>query len=163
MNFKNKIVLDVGSSSGGFSDFALQHVATKVIAVDSGSNQLHFKLRQDKRLELHEKTDIRNFATTQKIDLILIDVSFVSLRQILPSVLRFCGPKTQIVAMVKPQFETVDSMKNSGIVKNEHIRRAILKKFELWVKKDFVIKGKADSQVSGSKGNLERFYLLARL
>jgi 23S rRNA (cytidine1920-2'-O)/16S rRNA (cytidine1409-2'-O)-methyltransferase len=88
LNFKNKVVLDVGSSTGGFTDFALRNGASKVIAVDVGTDQLHPKLRIDERVELHEKTDIRDFRTEQKIDTVVIDVSFISLREILPSVVK---------------------------------------------------------------------------
>lgn len=163
LDFKDKVVLDVGSSTGGFTDYALQHSAQKVIAVDVGTNQLHLSLRTDIRIELHEKTDIRDFTTTDPIDLVLADVSFISLREILPSIKLFCSDETQIVAMVKPQFEAgQSSLKHKGVIKNERMRRDILQDFEQWVKKDFIIVDKADSQVSGSKGNQERFYLLRK-
>src|SRR5882724_9882209 len=100
LDFSGKLVLDVGSSTGGFTDYALQHGAAKVIAVDVGTQQLHPSLRTHSRVELHEQTDIRNFKTQQTIDLIVIDVSFISLRLILPNVKPFCDDKTQVVAMV---------------------------------------------------------------
>lgn len=159
LDFNGKVVLDVGSSTGGFTDFALQHGAKKVIAVDVGTNQLHPKLRRDERVELHEQTDIRNFSTKQNIDVVVIDVSFISLREVLPAVQRI-APRALIVAMVKPQFESGANLKNKGVIKNEKVRREILKDFELWVKDLFVIINKSDSKVSGTKGNLERFYLL---
>ena len=161
LNFKNKVVLDVGSSTGGFTDFALQHGAKKVIAVDVGTNQLHPSLRQDLRIELHEQTDIRNFRPqTSSLDIVLIDVSFISLRKILPSIAKIIGSNTYVLAMVKPQFESGDSFKHKGIIKNDHIRRDTLKSFENWVQNLFKIVDKADSNVTGSKGNRERFYLL---
>lgn len=161
LNFKNKVVLDVGSSTGGFTDFALQHGAKKVIAVDVGTNQLHPSLRQDLRIELHEQTDIRNFRPqTSSLDIVLIDVSFISLRKILPSITKIIGSNTYVLAMVKPQFESGDSFKHKGIIKNDHIRRDTLKSFENWVQNLFKIVDKADSNVTGSKGNRERFYLL---
>jgi 23S rRNA (cytidine1920-2'-O)/16S rRNA (cytidine1409-2'-O)-methyltransferase len=86
LDWKGKTVLDVGSSTGGFTQYALQHGARKVLAVDVGTNQLHPSLRDDERIELHEKTDIRDFKTTQQIDIVVGDVSFISLREILPSV-----------------------------------------------------------------------------
>ncbi len=166
INFKNKIVLDVGSSTGGFSDYALKHGAKKVVAVDVGTNQMHPNLRSDKRIELHEQTDIRNFVKdqNQKIDIVVIDVSFISLTKILPAVISICQTQTLILAMVKPQFEaTQNNQKSRGIIKNEHIRREIFKEFEIWVQKLFKILGKADSSVSGEKGNKERFYLIKAL
>jgi 23S rRNA (cytidine1920-2'-O)/16S rRNA (cytidine1409-2'-O)-methyltransferase len=163
LDFRAKVVLDVGSSTGGFTDFALQHGARKVIAVDVGSNQLHASLRNDPRIELHEKTDIRDFITDQTIDLVVADVSFISLREILPSMAQLANKQTQIIAMVKPQFEAGQSnLKHKGVVKNDRMRRDILKDFENWVRQQFVIIDKADSKVSGAHGNLERFYLLAK-
>lgn len=161
LNFTSKTVLDVGSSTGGFTDYALQHGAKKVIAVDVGTDQLHPDLRGDERIELHEKTDIRDFKTDQKIDLVLADVSFISLREILPSVTKLCNPETRLAVMVKPQFEAGRSgLKHKGVIKNDKMRRDILKAFEDWAKQRFIILDKADSDVAGSKGNRERFYLL---
>jgi 23S rRNA (cytidine1920-2'-O)/16S rRNA (cytidine1409-2'-O)-methyltransferase len=95
---------------------------------------------------------------------VVADVSFISLREILPSVAKLCSAQTDIVAMVKPQFEAGQSnLKHKGVIKNDKMRRDILKDFETWVKQQFVIVDKADSDVSGSKGNLERFYLLRKL
>lgn len=159
VDFSGKTVLDVGSSTGGFTDYALQHGAKKVIAVDVGTDQLHARLRGDERIELHEKTDIRNFSTDQLIDIVVIDVSFISLREILPSVTRI-APHAQIVAMVKPQFEAGREQVNKGIIKNDSVRRLILRDFEQWAKQFYLIVDKRDSEVAGSKGNRERFYLM---
>lgn len=159
VTFTGKIVLDVGSSTGGFTDYALQHGAKKVIAVDVGTDQLHPNLRGDERIDLHEKTDIRDFDTDKTIDIVVIDVSFISLREILPSVTRI-APDAQIIAMVKPQFEAGRGQTHKGVIKNDTIRRQILRDFELWAKNIFIIVTKHDSEVAGSKGNRERFYLL---
>jgi 23S rRNA (cytidine1920-2'-O)/16S rRNA (cytidine1409-2'-O)-methyltransferase len=160
LDFADKLVLDVGSSTGGFTDYALKHGAQKVIAVDVGTDQLHPSLRTDSRIELHEKTDIRDFNTQDAPDIVLIDVSFISLRQILPAIAKLAGRGTQIAAMVKPQFEANPKQINKGIIKNDSIRRGILKDFEDWGKQYFIIKNKADSGVAGAKGNQERFYFL---
>jgi 23S rRNA (cytidine1920-2'-O)/16S rRNA (cytidine1409-2'-O)-methyltransferase len=161
LNFADKTMLDVGSSTGGFTDFALQHGAKKVYAVDVGTHQLHPSLRSDARIELHEKTDIRDFTPPEHIDMVVIDVSFISLREILPHIVAITDTNTQIVAMVKPQFEAQkDRYKHKGVIKNDAMRRQILKDFEVWVQKLSVIVDKADSDVAGAKGNLERFYLL---
>lgn len=161
VDFSGAVVLDVGSSTGGFTDYALQHGAKKVIAVDVGTNQLHLSLRQDERVELHERTDIRDVARlSSRPDIVVIDVSFISLREVLPHIARLCKSKTHIIAMVKPQFEAGGSVKHKGVVKNDSLRRQILKDFELWAKEWLVIKNKADSDVTGAKGNRERFYLL---
>lgn len=160
LNFRGAVVLDVGSSTGGFTDYALRNGAQKVIAVEVGKNQLHPSLHGNQQIELHEQTDIRDFKTEHKIDVVVADVSFVSLKEILPSVAKLSGPKTQIIAMVKPQFEAPSSLKHKGVIKNEKVRRDILKDFESWALSRFVIKQKADSDVAGAKGNQERFYQL---
>ncbi|HVX48065.1 MAG TPA: TlyA family RNA methyltransferase [Candidatus Saccharimonadales bacterium] len=163
LDFKDKTVLDIGSSTGGFTDYALRHGACKVIGVDVGTDQLHPSLKRDGRVELHEKTDIRNFEPGQPIDIVLADLSFISLREILPHVASLSSRETQIVAMVKPQFEAGNSqLKHKGVIKNEKMRRDILRDFEKWASERFIVQGKADSQVAGSKGNLERFYLLRK-
>ena len=162
IDFTDKVVLDIGSSTGGFTDYALQHGASRVIAVDVGTDQLHPSLRSDERIELHEKTDIRDFVTDQTIDIIVGDVSFISLREILPHVAKnLMQPSTQLVAMVKPQFEAGRGQVNKGVIKNDKVRRQILADFEEWSQRYFVVRDKRDSDVAGQKGNVERFYLLA--
>lgn len=164
VQFTGKTVLDVGSSTGGFTQYALKQGAAKVIAVEVGSNQLHPSLLGNQKIELHEKTDIRTFTTNHSIDIVVADVSFISLRHILPSVNKLCNPQTRLAVMVKPQFEAAASrFKHKGVIKNDKMRREILKDFELWVQGSFAILGKADSAVAGAKGNKERFYLLKPL
>lgn len=164
LDFRNKIVLDVGSSTGGFTDFALRNGAVRVYAVDVGTDQLHPSLRGDKRIDLHEKTDIRNFYVQDLPDIVVIDVSFISLREILPHIAEHLSNQdTMIVAMVKPQFEAGKDQTNKGIIKNESVRRQILKDFEDWSRRYFTIVNKRDSSVSGAKGNQERFYLLRKI
>lgn len=164
IDWEGKTVLDVGSSTGGFTQYALQHGAAKVIAVDVGTNQLHPSLREDARITLHEKTDIRDFHTKQPIDLVVGDVSFISLREILPHVSSLMTKKTMLIAMVKPQFEAgQSSLKHKGVIKNDKMRREILKDFEAWVRQAFVILDKKDSDIAGSKGNVERFYMIQKI
>lgn len=171
LQFKGKVVLDVGSSTGGFTDFALKNGAKKVIAVDVGTEQLHQSLRGNKAIDLYEKTDIRNVSLhdapviiQDTPNIIVIDVSFISLRDILPHIAKdLSDPSTCIVAMVKPQFEAGKHQVNKGVIKNDSVRRDILRNFELWSKEFFMIVDKADSEVAGGKGNRERFYLLKTL
>jgi 23S rRNA (cytidine1920-2'-O)/16S rRNA (cytidine1409-2'-O)-methyltransferase len=160
LDFRNKVVLDVGSSTGGFTEYALKHGAQKVIAVEVGTNQLHPSLQANPNIELHEQTDIRNFKTKDSVDIVLADVSFVSLREVLPSIVNLSNKNTQIAVMLKPQFEAGANQINKGVIKNDSVRRKIFKDFELWSKKDFKIIDKADSKVAGAKGNQEKFYLL---
>ena len=125
-----------------------------------------------------EKTDIRDVIVANKEkgernarieiatqpDIVVIDVSFVSLQQILPSVAALCGPAAVILAMVKPQFEaTHGQIGSSGVIKNDSVRRSILRGFEQWAKQYFVIVDKADSDIKGARGNQERFYVLKKV
>jgi 23S rRNA (cytidine1920-2'-O)/16S rRNA (cytidine1409-2'-O)-methyltransferase len=164
LEFNDAVVLDVGSSTGGFTDYALQHGAKKVIAVDVGTKQLHPTLHGHPAIELHEQTDIRDLKKLSvSPHIVVIDVSFISLRDILPHITTLITPKTQVVAMVKPQFEAGNSSKHKGVIKNAAMRRDILRDFEAWAKSMFLIRAKSDSEVSGAKGNSERFYLLSLL
>lgn len=178
LDFRGKVVLDVGSSTGGFTDYALQNGASKVFAVDVGTDQLHPSLRGDERIELHEKTDIRDvyspvahtrpgldIVTMPMVpDIVVMDVSFISTRDILPHVTEnIIDTHSRVAVMLKPQFEAGKQQVNRGVIKNESIRRKILADFEAWSKRYFVIEAKRDSEVSGSKGNTERFYLLKKL
>lgn len=161
LNFQDKTILDIGSSTGGFTDYSLRHGAKKVFAVDVGTDQLHPSLRPNPKIALYEKTDIRDFYADESIDIIVGDVSFISLREILPHVVEnLMNTNTVLIAMVKPQFEAGRHQVNKGIIKNDKVRRQILSDFEDWAKKYFVILDKKDSEVAGSKGNLERFYKL---
>ncbi len=164
LDFKNKVVLDVGSSTGGFTDFALQNGAKRVIAVDVGKDQLHPSLRSNDKVDLYEQTDIRDFikikAVNIEVDIIVIDVSFISLREILPFIKTICKNNTEVVAMLKPQFEIGANAKHKGVIKNEKLRRDVIKDFEAWLKSKYKIISKSDSKITGFKGNLERFYLL---
>ncbi len=174
LDFKNKVVLDVGSSTGGFTDYALRHGAQKVYAVDVGTNQLHPSLHNNPKIELHEQTDIRDVSLKgagsrvqgvgiESPDIVLIDVSFISQKEILPHISALCTPYSVLVSMCKPQFEAGNSSKHKGVIKNDKMRREILKDFEAWLNQRFITLDKADSEVSGAKGNTERFYLLKRL
>lgn len=165
LDFRDKTVLDVGSSTGGFTDYALRNGAKKVYAVDVGTDQLHPSLHHHPRIELHEKTDIRDFYLKHETpEIIVIDVSFISLREVLPHLVNHLSTKsTQVVAMLKPQFEAGKGQTNKGIIKNEAVRRQILRDFEAWSKQYFFIVDKRDSDVMGAKGNQERFYLLRPL
>jgi len=164
IDFAGKTVLDVGSSTGGFTDYSLRNGAAKVYAVDVGTDQLHPSLRGDARIELHEKTDIRDFTPTTVPEIVVMDVSFISVRQILPHLAQIVSPATDIFVMVKPQFEASrQQITSSGVIKNDSVRRTILRDFEVWTKSYFRIIDKADSDVKGARGNLERFYQLRKL
>ena len=163
IDFKDTIVLDVGSSTGGFTDYALQHGAKLVYAVDVGTDQLHPSLHGHSHIELHEKTDIRDFTPSKTPNIVVIDVSFISLQAILPKIASISDKQTIIIAMAKPQFEADRQEVSKGVIKNDTMRRNILKRLEVSMKTAFVILDKADSEIAGAKGNRERFYKLKRL
>ncbi len=167
LDFRGKTVLDVGSSTGGFTDFAIKSGAKKAIGVEKGKKQMHPKLRSNLSVELHENTDIRDYAATTETsapDIVLIDVSFISIREVLRVLPKIISPATKVIAMVKPQFESSsEGQKHKGVIKNEAMRRQILSDFEQWASERYQVLDKADSAVKGEKGNRERFYKLALL
>lgn len=163
LDFRGKVILDVGACTGGFTDFVLQHGARRVYAVDVGTGQLYYRLRQDPRVVVMERTDIRDVdELPERIDYVVIDVSFISLNHIMPAVNRLIDQQTVVVAMAKPHFEAdhITASKHKGVIKNDTLRRAILKNVELGFRKWFTVSAKADSDVIGRKGNRERFFVL---
>lgn len=163
LNFKGKVVLDAGASTGGFSDYALQNGASKVYAVDVGRGQIHQKLKLDPRLIVMERTDIRETESLpEMVDVALVDVSFVSLVSILTHVKRLVRPSGLIVALLKPQFEASKEVADrfKGVISDEGVRQEIISNFESQINDEFEVLGTADSKVFGAKGNRERFYLL---
>lgn len=163
LDFQGKTVLDVGSSTGGFTDFALQKGAAKVFCVDVGTAQLAYKLRQDSRVIVMEKTDIREAELPAPADIAVIDVSFISLTKILDAVAKLVRLDAPIVAMVKPQFEAGKALadKYGGVIPMGEERDAVLAELRDWLADGFEIEAEADSGVAGAKGNLERFFKLA--
>ena len=135
INFHQKVVLDVGASTGGFTDCALQYEAQKVICVDVGTGQLHPSLRSDPRVFNLEKTDIRKFKPIDNIpdtyDRIIGDVSFISLSVVLPALLPFLKSDGEMILLVKPQFEVGPGNANKrGIVKDPELKKQVLEKIK---------------------------------
>lgn len=163
LDFSGKTVLDVGSSTGGFTDYALQDGAVKVYAVDVGTGQLAHKLRLDPRVVSMERTDIREAELPERADIAVIDVSFVSLEKVLEAVAGHVKPGATIVAMAKPQFEAgkVLADRYRGIIPEGEARDEILERLRRWISERFEIRAEADSGLKGAEGNLERFFLLA--
>ncbi len=154
-------VLDIGSSTGGFTDCLLQAGAKKVYAVDVGTDQLDSKLKTDPRVISMERTDIRKInKLPEKADLAVIDVSFISLALVLQKVSDLLKEKSKIIALVKPQFESANIDKNkSGVVKNDQIREKVLEKIKNFCAQNHLAVVKTiDSPILGGSGNKE--YLL---
>ena len=179
------IALDVGSSTGGFTDCLLQRGVKRVYAIDVGTGQFDEKLGNDPRIVLMEKTDIRNVeklplnspaagesgehffkknVLADKPSLAVIDVSFISLAAVLPSVKKLIEEKGRIIALVKPQFETEKGEKNRrGVVKGAEIREKVLEKIKDYCRKNHLeISGLTDSPILGGSGNKEYLMLLQK-
>lgn len=157
---KGKIFLDIGASTGGFTDCVLTHGASQVVAVDVGTAQLAWKLRQDPRVKSIEKTDIRDLATDDLPDInwVVADVSFTSLARLIPDIHRIV-PKASLLLLVKPQFELPrEKIPDGGIVTNENDRRLALEivRHALEIC-NYKICGEIDARISGKQGNREIF------
>lgn len=152
--------VDVGASTGGFTDCLLQHGAAKVFAVDVGYGILHWKLRQDPRVVVMEKTNAR-FVTgfPEKIDLVTIDASFISLRTLVPVVRSwFTEGQGEIIALIKPQFEAgkKDAARGEGVIRDSEIhKRILLEILEFVGEQQFTVLGLIQSPLIGPKGNIE--------
>jgi 23S rRNA (cytidine1920-2'-O)/16S rRNA (cytidine1409-2'-O)-methyltransferase len=158
------VALDVGSSTGGFTDVLLQRGAAKVFAVDSGTNQLAWKLRQDPRVVVHEKTNARYLTpeiVTEPVDLIVCDASFISLAKVLDTALGFAKPSGGLVALVKPQFEAGrDEIGKGGVVRDPQVHARVIEAARLWVEmQGWIVVGLTQSPITGPEGNKE--FLLA--
>ncbi len=181
-DLRGKTVLDIGSSTGGFTEYALVRGAERVIAIEKGTRQMKAPLRFDSRVELHEKMDFFDvigvnkegelvtkqgkntgeLVTALQVQTVLADVSFVSLKKILVHAKKIVSKKADFLVMLKPQFEARLDQLNRGAVKNERMRREIIRDFEQWlVRNGFMIVKKRDNETVGKVGkNQERFYLL---
>lgn len=161
-----KVALDVGSSTGGFVDCLLQSGAAFVYAVDVGTEQLAEKLRENPRLSLREKTDIRKLPDgwiQQQINLITVDVSFISLEKVLPSLSSIRAPGTELLALIKPQFEVGRAnLGKGGIVRSETLRNEARDRVNAAAKiEGWSIMGNCAASLAGGEGNQE-YFLYAR-
>jgi len=162
-----RLCLDIGSSTGGFTDCLLQHRASKVVAVDSGTNQMVWRLRNDERVELREKTNARNLRPEdfqEKFGLAVIDVSFISLTKILPAIFNLLNAEGKIIALIKPQFEVGrGELGKGGIVRDaaQH-KKVVLKINEFASEIGLSVAGVIDSPILGAEGNKEFLALYGR-
>ena len=164
LNLAGADVLDVGSSTGGFVQILLQRGAKSVTALDVGSSQLSEILRRDPRVIVRENTDIREFASKKKFDLITCDVSFISLNLILKSLASLA--KSALIVLFKPQFEVGTEAKRNkkGVLKDEKAARAAQAKFEqLCAELGLAVLHAGACKITGKEGNREFFYLLKRM
>ena len=158
------ICLDVGASTGGFTDCLLQHGATRVVAIDAGHGQMDECLRSNPRVELHEKINARHLpdsVPSGTFDIIVVDVSFISLELVVPALLRCAGANCWMILLVKPQFEVGrEKVGKGGVVREESHRRGALEKIMTCVSQlnGWTLNGVIDSPLAGGDGNQE--YLL---
>jgi 23S rRNA (cytidine1920-2'-O)/16S rRNA (cytidine1409-2'-O)-methyltransferase len=156
--------LDVGASTGGFSDCLLQRGAVSVVAVDVGRGQLHEKLRQDRRVVSLERTHVRDLEASQlpaPVDLVVVDVSFISLRQVLPAILAV-APGVPVLALVKPQFEVGrEKVGKGGVVRDDALRRLAVDEVAAFARSlGYAERGRCESRIAGPRGNREVFLRL---
>ncbi|MDD5722385.1 MAG: TlyA family RNA methyltransferase [Syntrophales bacterium] len=165
IDVKGFMAVDIGASTGGFTDCLLQGGAKKVYAIDVGYGQIDWKLRTDKRVVLFEKTNIRYFSgegIEEEIDLAVIDVSFISLKLVLPVAVRIIGKDAVIVALIKPQFEAGKGDVGKGVIRDPRLHEKIVEEIVAFsVELGLDVVGTCESPITGPAGNRE-FFLHAR-
>ncbi len=165
LNVSGLLCLDVGASTGGFTDCLLQRGASAVTCVDVGYGQLDWKLRQDPRVTLFERTNIRHLKTDAlpyPFDFITVDVSFISLRIVVPAVLKFLKPGGSIIALIKPQFEVgKGAVGKGGVVRDPHQHQVVIEDLsQFFHDLGLKVRGVVPSPILGPKGNKEFLTLL---
>ena len=157
---KNLICLDIGASTGGFTDCLLQFGAKKVYAVDVGYGQLDWKLRQDERVVVIERSNIRHLAyetINEQVDMVVADTSFISLKTVIPAAEKFMREDTGVLALIKPQFEAgKENVGKGGVVKDPETRKKVVQDIQSFFKeRGYAINDVVPSPILGPKGNEE--------
>ena len=160
VSVEGKIALDVGASTGGFTDCLLQHGCSKAYAVDVGYGQMAWKIRQDPRVIVIERTNIRAIDPSlipEPIDIVVIDASFISLEKVIPSIMQFLRPGSGLIALIKPQFEVgKGQVGKGGIVRDEGLRIAVVEKVKVFFgETGLTVIGVIPSPITGQDGNVE--------
>jgi 23S rRNA (cytidine1920-2'-O)/16S rRNA (cytidine1409-2'-O)-methyltransferase len=154
------VVLDVGSSTGGFTDVLLQRGAAKIFAIDVGTNQLAWSLRRDPRVVVHEQTNARYLTgdvVTEEVDVIVCDASFISLAKVLDKALGFARPGGRLIALIKPQFEAGRTeVGKGGVVRDQAVHARVCDEVAAWLRsRGWQVEGVAASPITGPEGNVE--------
>ena len=154
------VALDVGSSTGGFTDVLLSRGAAKVYAVDVGTNQLAWKLRQDPRVIVHEQTNARNLDATiipEPVDIVVCDASFIGLSKVLEAPLKLAKAGAKLVALIKPQFEAGrEEVGKGGVVRDPAVHEKVCAEVKAWVESQgWTVLGIVPSPITGPEGNIE--------
>ena len=160
VDLKGKVCMDIGSSTGGFTDCMLQNGACRVYAVDVGKGQLHYKLREDDRVVVMEKTNIRYVTPDdipEKIQFASVDVSFISLSLVLPAALPLLDERKELVMLIKPQFEAGrENVGKKGVVREPKVHKEVIEKtVDLAEENGLTVSGLSYSPVKGPEGNIE--------
>ncbi|MEK6752918.1 MAG: TlyA family RNA methyltransferase [Chloroflexota bacterium] len=159
IDVKGFVCADVGSSTGGFTDCMLQRGAAKVYAIDVGKGILHWKLRNDKRVVVMEETNARFIESLpEKIDFVTVDASFISLKVLLPTIKKWVSEDTQLLCLIKPQFEAgkKDVSRGDGVIRNPEIHKQVLLDVLSYAKNEGLgLRGLVRSSLLGPKGNVE--------
>ena len=160
VSVKNLTCLDIGASTGGFTDCLLQNGAAKVYAVDVGYGQLDWSLRQNSKVKVIERTNIRHMPyekIREKVDIVVADTSFISLKIVIPSAEKFMRHDTKVLALIKPQFEAgKKNVGKGGVVKDSKIREQVIQDLELFFKeRGYSVNQVIPSPILGPKGNRE--------
>ena len=165
IDVSGKIAADVGSSTGGFTDCLLKHGATRVYAIDVGKGQLDWRLRRDARVVVKEGVNARYpVELPESVDLITMDVSFISVTKVIPSIAPLLKSEGLLIVLVKPQFEAKrGEVGKGGVITDPTVHAAVLGRFVSWaVGSGFRVKGLVSSPIEGASGNREFFVLLNR-
>ena len=165
ISVKEKTALDVGASTGGFTDCLLQRGVERVYALDVGRGQLDYNLRTDARVTVMENINAHYpFDMPQQVDLVTVDVAFISLEKVVPNVLEHLGADGLVVALVKPQFEARrEQVERGGLVRDPSVHANVLGRFAVWaIGQDLRFRGLIPSPILGAKGNREFFVLLRK-
>jgi len=163
LDVSGKVVADIGASTGGFTDCLLQRGASRVYAVDVGYGQLDYRLRKDSRVVVMERTNARYpIPLPEKIDLATIDLSFISVKKVIPSVVKLLKDDGYLIVLIKPQFEAKrEEVGKGGVIKEPLLHATVLGRFITWmVEHGLRLKGMVTSPILGSSGNKEFFVLL---
>ena len=160
VSVKGLTCLDIGASTGGFTDCLLQYGAAKVYAVDVGYGQFDWTLRQDVRVKVIERTNIRQLSyevINEKMDVVVADTSFISLKVVIPAAEKFMRDDTLVLALIKPQFEAgKQNVGKGGVVKDPEIRKLVIKDLKMFFKeRGYLVNQVVPSPISGPKGNKE--------
>jgi 23S rRNA (cytidine1920-2'-O)/16S rRNA (cytidine1409-2'-O)-methyltransferase len=158
INLKDKIAIDAGLSTGGFTHCMLQHGIQKIYGIDVGHGQVHYKIQQDPRVIVMEKTNLRHVESLpEKIDLVTLDLSFISILKVIPAILKITHPSHELIVLIKPQFEAKrKDIPKGGVIKDpnvhEYVVQYIKTNLELY---GYNCKGIIESPITGTSGNKE--------